>query len=873
MRDWIESRESKHNAIRHRAVLNTVLAVLCALVFTLALSQLVLFNRIDSANTLSEVKLAQFHARDSALQELDVTLARGGILHEFASAYFLNDSSQIDIIRARLKTARELLSGDDFKQFPQAVVQNVTRLLSVYLSYQPNANEHLVDASVPLNPMVDSETLIDGLNALSLHQRNLALGIANASFDQSMGVRRQQAFILIISLMFVIPLLAGAYVSRKLAWEHKRRLNTQDYINRLINSLPGLVLLTDSAGKIISASHSTAEFLQYSRDQLSGMEMSSLLPKRFRQQYQLFSKNYLDSDRGRGEHQVKGRELLVINGEGVEVPVELYFGDFATQSGDVLVVCLHDVTERRYLFQQYQHSQRRFEMAMMASRDGLWDWDMTTDSVFFSPAWLQMIGIQGGQPLDGRVVFNDSIHPEDREQVKAAIEKFIKSDDVIFRDEHRLRRRDGSVCDAVCRACAQRDSSGQVVRIVGMHSDVTHFKEAEREVRRLNRNLEDRVRLRTQQLETALLQAEGANRAKATFLAVMGHEIRTPMNGIIGMTDLLSKTELSREQWMMVDTVRRSSVSLLGTLDNILDYSALDAADLELQVESIQLAEFVEGVADEFAERAAKNKLQFILHIDPNLPAGVFADAARLRKVLVNLLDNAMKFTRSVAGEGVVQLRVGAENKATEPRQRIVFEVIDNGIGVSGEMRKQLFKPFMFEENSRARRFGGTGLGLAITTRLLGLMGGEISLDDDDGQGSRFVCTIPFTVDTSAKRIGVAGDVAVLACVPEEGLLKESLRAALALNGQVVHWVAGESDLFSALSASKAEKVVLISTGDTDKGVLNYCKKQGVPVIVISPRPVRISSLDSSKVYSNPLLPSALYRAVEYQQRLSLEKL
>ncbi|POP53742.1 PAS domain-containing hybrid sensor histidine kinase/response regulator [Zhongshania marina] len=872
MRDWIESRESKHSAIKHRAVLNTVLAALCALVLTLALSQLVLLNRTDSVNSLSELDLAQFHARESALQQLDITLARGAILHEFASAYFINDLPQIDVIRTRLKAGSDLLNGDASALFPQTTVQNLTRLLSVYLSYQPNSIEHLVEVPVPLNPMKDSEALTEGLNTLSAHQRQLALGIANTSFDQRVGIRRQQVFVFIISLTFLIPLLAGAYVSRKLAREHKSKLNTQDYINRLINSLPGLVLLTDSAGRIFSASQSATEFLQYSHDQLSGMEMSSLLPKRFRQQYQLFSKNYLDSDRGRGEHQIKGRELLVINGEGVEVPVELYFGDFATQNGEVLVVCLHDVTERRYLFQQYQHSQRRFEMAMMASRDGLWDWDMTTDSVFFSPAWLQMIGIQGGQPLDGRVVFDDSIYPEDRERVQAAIQKFIKSDDIVFRDEHRLRRRDGSVCDAVCRACAQRDSSGQVVRIVGMHSDVTHFKEAEREVRRLNRNLEDRVRLRTQQLETALLQAEGANRAKATFLAVMGHEIRTPMNGVIGMTDLLSKTELSREQWMMVDTVRRSSVSLLGTLDNILDYSALDAADLELQVESIQLAEFIEGVADEFAERAAKNKLQFILHIDPNLPAGVFADAARLRKVLFNLLDNAMKFTHSVTGGGVVQLRVGVENKASEPRQRIVFEVIDNGIGVSGEMRKQLFKPFMLEENSRARRFGGTGLGLAITTRLLGLMGGEISLDDEYRQGSRFVCTIPFTIDASAKRICVAGGVRVLACAAE-GLLKDSLHAALALNGQTVHWVTGESDLSAALSANNAEKTVLISAGEADRGVLNFCKKQGVRVIAVSPRPVRISSLDSSKVYSNPLLPSALHRAVEYQQRLSLEKL
>lgn len=870
MRDWVESKESGLSPQKHRAILNVAIVTLSALLLALLMAEAFFLYQKGASKLAPAAMLAELQTREEVLLELDNVLARGNIIHEFAANYLASDSFQADIISARLARGRQILLSDAAQFFPQATVQDLVRMLGLYLSYQPGSIEHLVDVPVPLNPQVDTQALVTGLLALRAYQQEWVSGLATIAVDRHEALIQQGQFLFALLLLCLIPLAAGVYVSQKFAREHQNMLNTRVYFKRLINALPGVVLLTDRAGNVISASQAAADFLSYSRDQLSQMDMAALLPKRFRQQYQLFSKNHIDAGAERDGARVKGRELLVLNAEGVEVPVELYFGDFDTAGGGVLVVCLHDVTERRHLYQQYQHSQKRFEMAMMASRDGLWDWDMVNDSVFFSPAWLQMMGIRGGQPLDGRVVFDDSIHPDDRVRVRADIERFVKSDETLFRDEHRLRRRDGTVCDAVTRACAQRDSSGQVIRIVGMHSDVTHFKEAEREVRRLNRNLEDRVRLRTQQLETALLQAEAANRTKATFLAVMGHEIRTPMNGVIGMADLLSKTKLDREQRMMIDTVRRSSMSLLGTLDNILDYSALDSGDVELESESIQLVEFVEGVADEFAERAAKNKLRFILHIDPSVPAAVFADATRLRKILANLLDNAVKFTHAVAGGGVIQLRLNTSKSRSGPRQRIEFEVIDNGIGVSREMRKQLFKPFMLEENSRARRFGGTGLGLAISTRLLQLMGGEITLDENLEQGSRFVFSIPFTVDTSSKRIAAAEGVTVLACL-SEGLLKESVHAALALDGRQTVWLQSAGELADHLNALNADNTVLILAEGDSSDLAQYAEKHQVKVIYISPRPNLLKSLDPSKVYCDPLLPSALARAVEYRPRATLD--
>jgi PAS domain S-box-containing protein len=868
MRDWIDSRESKLSVRKHRLILNIATAALTALILILAVSQAYLLSKVElgSSSTLSQLQL-----RETILFDLDTALARGNVFHEFAAAYLVNDLPQANIIRSRFITGREILLGDVFASFPQPIVLNLVRLLDLYSAYQPEAAESLISLPGPLNPHVDAQKLVIGLQALRAYEQEWMSGLAMSVLDQQVHWHQQRQFIFTLLLLCLLPLVVGIYFARKLAKEHQHTLATSEYFHRLINTLPGIVLLTDRSGHILLASESAARFLMYPCEKLLRMDMLNLLPKRFRQQYQLFSNNYMDGSAQRDGQGIKGRELLILNSKEVEIPVELYFGDFKTTDGEVIVVCLQDVSERRGLYQKYQHSQKRFEMAMMASRDGLWDWDMINGSVFFSHAWLKMMGIKGGQPLDGRAVFDGSIHPDDRERIRQAISDFIKSDDTVFRDEHRLRRIDGSVCDAVTRACAQRDSSGQVIRIVGTHSDVTHFKEAEREVQRLNRSLEDRVRLRTQQLEAAVLQAEKASRTRATFLGVMGHEVRTPMNGVIGMADLLSKTKLDPEQWMMVDTVQRSSMSLLGTLDNILDYSALDSDDVVLELESIRLAEFVEGVADEFADIAAKNKIRFILYIDPAVPAAIFADAARLRKILLNLLDNAIKFTKSRSAGGLLQLRLSAAEARDETLQRITFEVIDNGVGVSEEMRSQLFSPFMLEENSLTRQFGGTGLGLAITTRLLDLMGGEIALDEDHLEGSRFVFSIPFTIDASSKRIVVGKGMIVLASIAD-GLLKESVQAALALGGQEVSWVSSAADLAAQFSTLKRENVVLILGHDADSDLLEYCSAQAVRTICIAPRPSRLSSRDPRKVYSDPLLPSALARAIEYRPRQVLEK-
>ncbi|MEM8807197.1 MAG: PAS domain S-box protein [Cyanobacteria bacterium P01_G01_bin.38] len=376
-----------------------------------------------------------------------------------------------------------------------------------------------------------------------------------------------------------------------------------------------------------------------------------------------------------------------------------------------------DITERRQAEAALRRSEERWQLAIDGSNDGIWDHNLITNDHFLSPRCLEIVEYDY-EEIDTFDKWFSCIHPEDQPILQTTFQRYLDQETPAYACEYRMRCQDGSYKWLFSRGKAIWDEAGTAVRMIGSLTDITLRKQAEIE------------------LQQAKEDAVAAARAKSNFLAHMSHEIRTPMNGLIGMLSLLQGAELNKDQQLQASIALSSAESLLTLLNDILDFSKVDAGKLELEILDFDLCQHLEDCAKAMALKAQEKNLELVLDLHDIACTMVKGDPGRLRQILTNLVDNAVKFTK----QGEITIRCGLTASGND----LLFKgsVQDTGIGIPQDRFPSLFDPFTQLDASTTRKYGGTGLGLAITQKLCKLMGGSLHGQSTFGQGSQFEFTV-----------------------------------------------------------------------------------------------------------------------------------
>ena len=417
-----------------------------------------------------------------------------------------------------------------------------------------------------------------------------------------------------------------------------------------------------------------------------------------------------------------------------------------------------DVTEQQEAENALLESEERFRVVAENAKDLITIRNSDGTLMYASPSAFAITGYSPEELINsspGSLTHEEDKEKIDQRRMARSSGKEMAGSSLLWR----LRRKDGQVIWLETSSSTLPLKVGESrPRVLSMSRDVTDRVEREREMEaaqdRLTRQAQELSELAIR-LEEERERAEDANIAKSQFLAMMSHELRTPMTGVLGMVDLLNRTQVDDSQRDMLKTLHRSASALLGLLNDILDFSKIEAGELELEIIDFRLSDLMSDVGELFDPVLSLKGLSLNINIHEGIDDVVRGDPTRVRQVLLNLIGNANKFTEV----GGVTVNVNQDDSLSGPIN-LRFQVIDTGIGTASENQNNLFNAFVQAESNTTRKFGGTGLGLAISKKLVEAMGGVIWVDSELGIGSTFTFICPFTacdgVVADANRPGVA---------------------------------------------------------------------------------------------------------------------
>ncbi|HEV2694861.1 MAG TPA: PAS domain S-box protein [Verrucomicrobiae bacterium] len=498
----------------------------------------------------------------------------------------------------------------------------------------------------------------------------------------------------------------------------------------MIESMPGIVYFYDAQGKFLRWNKNFETTSGYSAGEIARMHPLDFFPAGEKERLQQRIAEVFE----RGESFI---EAVFVSKDGRTTPY-FFTGKRVLFDGQTCLVGMGvDISERKRAEELLRASEGRYRTLFERAPDGIVIANTQGRYLDGNSSICRMLGY-AREELIG-LHSSDIVVPEQIQHVTPALEAIQSQSD--YHREWQFRRKDGSIFPAEVIATMMPDGN-----IMAMIRDITERKRAEQALRVLNQTLELEVAARTSDLQAALVRAEAADRIKSAFLATMSHELRTPLNSIIGFTGIVLQGlagPLNAEQTKQLGMVRNSSRHLLELINDVLDLSKIEAGQLEIRAEPFTLRDSLERVIALVKPLADKKSLKLSIVALPGL-GEIFSDRRRVEQLLINLVNNAIKFTErgdvTVTAEKIAAYQSSAD---APPQPAIRLRVTDTGMGIKPEDLATLFQPFRQIDSGMNRQHEGTGLGLVICRRLATLLGGEISARSEWSKGSEFTVTLP----------------------------------------------------------------------------------------------------------------------------------
>lgn len=538
----------------------------------------------------------------------------------------------------------------------------------------------------------------------------------------------------------IVFILSGAFLLIMI-WHMRRNLlgvlralaSNEAYAYGIINTVPECILVVNEQGRVLRTSTMLEQVFGYPQDAVLGHTVQLLIPPRNRSSYKKMRADA--AAQGHKHTHYEGHALFGLHQDGHEFPVEICMTRLHTDSAEHLIISVVDITARLAVQRDIAADKERLKAAATAGIVGIWDWDIRTNKLVWDEVMYKLYGISAQDFSGAYEAWSNAIHPDDKPLAEAEIQAALRGERD-YAPEFRVIWPDSSVHFIKAASKTSFDEQGQPVRMIGVNYDMTE------------------QHLNEQKLRLAKQQADSANRMKSQFLANMSHEIRTPMNAIIGLSTLgLELHGVPPKLRDYLNKIETSSKALLAIINDILDYSKVEAGRIELDPIEFALEQMLDNMADLFTAHAEEKGVEINVEIDPAIPPFLIGDSLRIGQVLNNLVGNAVKFTQR--GEVHISVTlIGMHNDDTQRKVDLRFTVRDTGMGISGEQMGHLFTAFSQADGTITRHFGGSGLGLVISKKLVEKMGGDLRVESVYGKGSSFgfAITLPVSNQTHLAR-------------------------------------------------------------------------------------------------------------------------